>query len=50
MKSATPATPHTSEVIEAMNAISQVFHYDGTGWHGFRNVVKAWLAESGIAL
>ena len=45
------AQPLTREAIETvwrlMVDVDRVAHYDGTGWHGFRNAVQAWLSLKG---
>jgi hypothetical protein len=43
--------PHAAEDVEKirheLGAVDQEPHYDGSGWHGFRNAVRWWLEERG---
>jgi len=41
---ATPITPSDVENIERLMVdIERADHYDGSGWHGFKSAVNAWL-------
>ena len=38
------------EIVREMRSIDQIPHYDGSGWHGFKNAVRWWLEERGRQL
>jgi hypothetical protein len=50
MRTHSPARPASREIVDLMKAIDSVHHYDGSGWHGFKNAVRWWLAERGVDL
>lgn len=39
-----------SAIIKELQAINDIQHYDGSGWHGFKNSVKMWLDSRGVKL
>ena len=39
-----------SEHDVAVKVVELMRHYDGTGWHGFMNAVRWWLADRGVDL
>jgi hypothetical protein len=48
MRSHSPANPGCDEIVRLMKSIDAVDHYDGSGWHGFKNAVRWWLEDRGV--
>ena len=45
---ACPFLPEARDNVLRLRAqIERVEHYDGSGWHGFRNAVRAWMDAPG---
>ena len=36
-------TPMDDEIARLLKGVDATSHYDGTGWHGFKGAVRAWL-------
>ena len=42
--------PDLAAIVREMRRIEESPHYDGTGWHGFKNAVRSWLEARGGSL
>jgi hypothetical protein len=42
--------PDLAAIVREMRRIEGAPHYDGTGWHGFKSAVRAWLEAHGGSL
>ena len=50
MRKDPPDAADAEQIVRELGAVDEQPHYDGSGWHGFRNAVRWWLEGRGAAL
>jgi hypothetical protein len=42
--------PDLEAIVYEMREVDALDHYDGSGWHGFKAAVRAWLEARGASM